>query len=508
MARTRILFVATDALDPTLARQWIDAGHLPTLRGIERSGFSRPTSNPVGLFAGSIWPSFATACSPAHHGRYWYQQLVPGTYRDERFPIDQIARPPFWAALSDAGRRVALLDLPKTAPIEGLRGVQLCDWGTHDPEATGPRSWPPELVDEVTRRFGPDPVGPCDLPRSTPEEYEAFVARLLERIRVKEAFATELLDRGDWDLFAVCFGDSHCVGHQCWHLLDPVHPRHDPELARRVGNPILEVYRALDGAIGRLRERAGGDALTVVLASHGFGPHYGANHLLDRVLGRLEAREPSAGRRLFARLRATWLRTPRPLRRLAEPLNRRLRGALQESLQGPDRAARRAFAIPNGAAWGAVRLNLVGREPNGRVHPGEEADRLMSDLESALSEMVTTDRGAPAVRRVVRTDAIHEGPERHRLPDLLVEWETGAPIPGLRSPRIGEVLGDKLSGRTGDHLPGGRLWCAGPGVSSNGEEEPLATQDVGATLAARLGLRLAGVDGVPIPEVGPDPLPS
>jgi hypothetical protein len=43
--------------------------------------------------------------------------------------------------VSDAGRRVAVLDVPHTRPVEGLNGVQVSEWGAHD-RHFGTRSWP------------------------------------------------------------------------------------------------------------------------------------------------------------------------------------------------------------------------------------------------------------------------------------------------------------------------------------------------------------------------------
>src|SRR6185436_19531560 len=51
-----------------------------------------------------------------------------------------------------------------------------------------------------------------------------------------------------------------------------------------IGDPLRDVYIALDAAVGRLLEAAGPDTTAVVLCSHGMGPHYDGTHLLEEIL--------------------------------------------------------------------------------------------------------------------------------------------------------------------------------------------------------------------------------
>jgi len=63
--------------------------------------------------------------------------------------------------LSEQGRRVAIIDVPKTSPASRLNGIQLVDWGTHDPEL-GFVTLPLSLATDLESRFGPHPVPTCD----------------------------------------------------------------------------------------------------------------------------------------------------------------------------------------------------------------------------------------------------------------------------------------------------------------------------------------------------------
>ena len=84
-------------------------------------------------------------------------------------------------------------------------------------------------------------------------------------------------------------GESHCTGHQLWHLHDPSHPGHDPELVRRLGgDPMREIYRRLDSVVADHLERLGPDDTAYVLFPHGMTAHHDGTHLLDKVLHRLD----------------------------------------------------------------------------------------------------------------------------------------------------------------------------------------------------------------------------
>jgi len=499
----RVLFVGIDAGDADLIRAWAHAGVLPNLRELLARGTSATSENPVGLFVGAVWPSFYTATSPARHARYCFNQIEPGSYAQPKFRPTDVKREPFWNALGRAGRRVAIVDVPKTFPSADLNGIQLVDWGTHDPDH-GYSSWPPALAAELEARFG-HPDHRCDGSGRGIPEFEALRDRLLERIERRGNLVAHLLDREHWDLFGVVFSESHCVGHQFWHVHDPQHPRHDRALADALGDPMRDVYAALDAMLGRLLGQVGSDASVYVLASHGMGPHYDATFLLNEILRRLrEAPHSTLRRRTGELLSRGWARTPMPLRRWLSPLRERTRERLGRAFPSAEvEGSHRYFEVPNNDVYGGIRINLAGREPAGGVLPGADFDAVCDELEHELRQLVNLETGRPLVRRVLRTAEHYVGEHLDALPDLLVEWDREAPIRRIHSPRIGTIEREFDGGRTGDHKPNGLLMAAGPGIPPQRLERPVSVTDIAPTLAARLGVVLAGVDGAPIPELVP-----
>ncbi|HEY9852805.1 MAG TPA: alkaline phosphatase family protein [Leptolyngbyaceae cyanobacterium] len=510
--KTKILFIGIDAADKDLITQWANEGLLPTFKSLFERAAWGITKNPIGLFVGAVWPSFWTGVSPAQHTRYCYSQLIPGTYNTKKFSVFDVEGKPFWDVFSQAGRRVAIIDVPKSFPSENLNGIQIVDWGTHDPDFVGNiYTWPHSLALEVQLKFGRDPIGDCNTVKRTAIGFQEFRDRLMTRIEKKEELSSYFLAQGEWDLFLTVFSDSHCVGHQCWNIHDSTHPKHDPEIANAVGNPIRDTYIAIDAAIGRLLKQVGEDTTVFVLASHGMGPHYDGTFLLDDILSRLEnVKTPVVRQQVAKVLNSSWEQNPiirnllKPLRNyIWKPLRNRFwknDKPLRQGLKEPSRAIRKCFTVPNNDTYGGIRINLVGREPNGKIQPGAEYEAFCQQLTEDLMAVVNLDTGKPLVSRVIRTADIYEGKNMDYLPDLLVEWHREAPISRVSSPKIGTI--EKVFGgvRTGDHKSegNGMVFAIGPSIHPGKIEDPISVIDFAPTLASLLEVSLPDAEGKPI----------
>ena len=80
----------------------------------------------------------------------------------------------------------------------------------------------------------------------------------------------------------------------------------------------------------------------------------------------------------------------------------------------------------------------------------------------------------------------------------MIEWNHDAPIPAVRSQRVGEIRVESLNPRTGDHRPKGLVLAKSTDLTPQALEGDMALVDLAPTLAARLGVALSGIDGKPI----------
>jgi predicted AlkP superfamily phosphohydrolase/phosphomutase len=463
MRRGAVLVFALDAGDPATVAALAASGRLPAFRDVLARAARIPVRNPPGIYVGALWPSFATGRTAARSGYHCWAEVAPGTYAVRDVGPDAVRGEPFWEALDRAGRRVAVLDVPRSRLAARFAGIQVVEYATHD-RAVGFGTWPPSLRGEIERRFGA-PFGGADRPpdgrsiapsdvlhrRGATRDADEMAALVHDERAALEgsiALSEDCLARGPWDLFLTVFGAPHSIGHQCWHLHDPAHPDWDPVTAERLGDPVETAYRRLDASLAtHLRAVRPGD-LVLVLLSHGMAPLYTGHHVLEAVLARLDGE-------------GTW------------------------------------YVVPSGTPASGIRINLAGREPRGVV-PAARFDAACDELAQALGELVDVATGRPVVASVVRVaDHVTRSPD-DTLPDLVVTWSRHGRIDAVRSPRIGELAGRFVFWRTGDHLPEGLLLACGDGVQAGALLPPIGIEDVAPTIAARLGVALDDVDGLPI----------
>ncbi len=482
-----MLVVGFDASDPRLARELADDGRLPAFRSLVAQGASAELPSPWGLFPNATWNTVATGVNAGRHGRYCWGQHVPGTYEVHRMS-HTTPHPPFWRALHRAGRRVAVIDVPEAPrPEPGLDGIQVNGWGRHEEHARFATS-PPELAGEILQRFGEQPRTPCKV-YARDERWAELRDDLVAGIDRKQALCGAYLADEAWDLFMVVFTEGHCIGHQAWAFHDANHPCHDPRLARTVGDPVVDVHLAHDAALGRLLELAGDDTTVVALWPSGVGPNYDATFMFGQIVQRIADRiaPPSPGVRARELARRAWRRTARPLL----PRDPDTRGFVSFS-----NGSRAFYRAPNNEAYGAIRVNLRGREPAGVIEPGPELDALYSRIERELSTWTNFDTGTPLFRSVERVDRHYSGPELDRLPDLIVEFSRDAIVRRAGSPDYGIVEDEYGGTRSGDHYPGGLLVVRGPGIEAGTAVDPVRLVDLAPTISAALGTELDGVEGL------------
>lgn len=493
--------------DDELIARWTASGDMPNLRGLMASGLVGRQNGLPGLYVGAHWPSWIAGCHPGKNRVHSWQQITPGTYDDYRCNAgDHAQRRPFWEALSDAGQRLCVLNVPHSRVSPGLNGLQTVEWGAHD-AAYGFSASSPDLEREILSRFGRHPVsGNSDADRDPPAQL-AFCDDLLTGVRMKQRLTCDFFTRESWDFAAQVFTEAHCAGHLLWHLHDPTYAWDRPAGLCLSSNPLKDVYVAIDGAIGAILATLSEETIVIFLANHGMGSKAHAQHLLDEMLLGLgyAAPKPRTDRRTTWRDRVDpfltwgWQRLPESARERLTPLRdakreivnpERPRAALIE------RASSRVFTVVNNSAHGGLRVNLRGREPRGMVLPGAEYERLLDDVARDLRAIVNLETGEPVVDRVLRCDDHYPGPEREHLPDLFIEWRHGTQVRVVGSDKLPRTEGRYEYVRSGEHRPRGLFVVRGPGIRAGRLQDAVACMDWAPTICTLLGVRPdEGLDG-------------
>ena len=507
-SRPPLVLIAIDAGDKDLIEGWIDEGRLPTLARLRASGCHGRLAGPEHACEHGSWITTFSGMSRSVHGYYSYRQLEPGAYRLENFSPREAKARPFWADLRGSGKRVAVLDAPEVLPVEGLEGVQLANWATHQPDmaALSPAALPKEALATARKVFGSNANISEFAPGSSVGEDRAILARLLERVRRRGALYRHFLAASDFDLVVLGFYEGHKGSHRFW---DYRAESQGEELARAdaaLSQAVRDLYEATDRELGTILDALPDDANVVALSLYGMKDEYPTTDLLDSFLRTLgyqatpAAAEPG-GPSISGRIRRL---VPDGVR---TGISRRLPHSVTERLiaerfrRTTDWSRTTAFAIP-ALFTSFLRVNLRGREPHGIVAPGTEYTEVLDRLTDDLRQLVDPVDGRPAVNAVLRTADVYGDSPPDLLPDLFVEW---TPTTQLRRvlvhPRGVLSQAEPPYLRGNEHTHEGLLIASGPSIGARGAIGDVSILDLAPTFLELLGAESDGLVGRPLAKL-------
>lgn len=531
----RVIAIGLDAAELGLIEKWIAARRLPHIEGLFGRGLvASARTDETGYVAETTWTVFLTGCRPTKTG-YWstvsyspdYSVRETGAYDYSKFQ-------PFYAYCH--GLKVIALDVPHARASASVDGIQVLAWGAHSP--LGPSvSVPPGVFDMIVKRHGKHPTLNDDW-MSIPETESRTISleqALVTGIRRRTDICVDFMRNEPWDLLLVVYGESHSAGHAIWHLSQPDHPLYshyaDPD-----HDPLLNVFQAIDTAVGRILAHAPRDAYVVLFATEGmkanssdlpswvFIPELMFRHSFGGRAGLAKGKAGGQLEPLGRYAEDNWLRSVWSLREDKNPLRRAIRRHAKlcvswaaEKVLGsgfgpahplscrpfnymppmwyrPFWPEMTAFALPS-FSDGYVRINLRGRETHGKVDSADY-DRMCTDISTLLHDLRDGRTGAPVVRSVIRVRDGAETEGRY-LPDadLVVLW-ADRPSDVVDSPACGRI-GPAPLRRSGDHTPRGFFVVAGPGIAG-GRLPDCELVDVAPTILALLGSDIPGhFDGRP-----------
>lgn len=522
-SRQRVLALAVDAPNQLLLQQWIDAGDLPNLAQLRARSRCFTLQSEKRFSNEHCWIPVLTG-RRRDRWSHWLDAWDPQAYQFKEASLYDWLQAPLFYALGSR-RHVVAFDL--AAPVvDNVQGVQVSGFAVELNESF-PQSAPPELMDRLVARYGPDPklerhqqvtnavsqreglswiVPSC----YRQDRMQAFSEALLASVERRTAACLELLDSEPWDLFIAAYSEIHSAGHILWHLSQP-HPL--SVLRGEAADPMRAVYLAIDESIARLVVAAGEDVTVVVFtldatvvdslenARAVFLPEfmYRWNFPGEAALAVGDPQTPPVAPRLDYQQHwkhEIWaLRTPAGDRVLESPVHQEARGDPMSWCPGnwyaPCWPRMRAFAMPS-VADGSVRLNVRGREARGQVEPADfaaECDRLAHDI----ATLVDARTGRPIVREVlrVRDDPFDADPGKPPA-DLIVVCHEDGPLDVVDSPLVGRI-GPIPFFRTSSHQAHGcvlenLMFVRQPGVEPVSQASGCARlEDVPATLLALMG---------------------
>jgi predicted AlkP superfamily phosphohydrolase/phosphomutase len=246
-----------------------------------------------------------------------------------------------------------------------------------------------------------------------------FLHQCTEADAEREKMFFDALDKTRRGLVCCVFDGTDRVQHMFWRYIDPEHPAKEGFGDIRLTQAIPELYERMDALVGKTMAACDDpDTLLLVISDHGFKTfRYGID--LNRWLiesGYMTLKEPANGKRYLATV--DWSKT-------------------------------RAYA--QGLA--GVYLNIEGREAQGIVKEGAEADALRKEICEKLTGLIDPRRNAVAVNKGYNAREFYRGPYAAEAPDVIVGYNEGYRVSWEAA--VGDITDHVFSNNTkawsGDH---------------------------------------------------------
>lgn len=520
----RILIIGLDGASYHLVKQWRD--DLPNLRRLMDAGTSGILKSILPPRSIPAWYCFATGMNPAKLGVFGFSQRRPGTYDYTFANFSFCHAPAFWEWANRHGIRTGVVHVPGTFPPRPVDGFLLSGWPAPTNRGSLTYTEPAALSRQIDHTLGEnfEFVSPKAIERDNDAEM------LRERRRILQMHgdvAEHLLSTRDWQIGMVVFSPLDRASHQFWRHMDTNHPRHEPALATQFGTALKQVYKDSDAQLGRLLDVLGEDDSVFVVSDHGFGPIYRnfyVNEWLERKGYLVLEDDKRVGdvdwaTELIGRLSAplfTLNETSPLFRRLAAPFKKRLfSNFIRDSYvhtkeQGRVRINHLPIDWPRTRAYcpdeSSLYLNLRGRDPEGTVAPGAEAEHLLAEISAGLRAITDPVSGAPLDIDIYRKEDIYSGPYLADAPEMTIVVD-GFETAVMAELGSGNLFEDDIAW-SGTHNLDGLFVAQGPAIRA-GTRLDAGLMDIAPTVLHYYGLPIPSeADGTVLRELfeaGSDP---
>jgi predicted AlkP superfamily phosphohydrolase/phosphomutase len=373
----KVVVIGPDGTPLSLISRLIAEGELPNFARIFQDGSVRPMTSAIPSVSSVAWSSFMTGKNPGKHGIYGFLDRAPNSY-DTYIPNSGAMRSEtLWEILGRHDKRVVVMNVPVTYPPREVNGILVAGFLSPKLEkATYPAQVGQQLKN-VGYRLDVDPW-------QAREDRDKFLEDLYYTLEQREKAMSLFMETEDWDFFMLQIMETDRLHHFLWEPMEEGDEKYAPAF--------LKLYHQLDGLLGRLYDRLSDDTTLVVMSDHGF-----CTMKKEVYINR-------------------WLQDRGWLSFTKDP---------PESLKDihPDS---KAYSMDPGRIF----VNLRGREPQGKVNPGQEYEALRTELVEALGRLDDPESGEPMIEAIYRREEIYSGPCYDQAPDLVAMPRRGYDLKG------------------------------------------------------------------------------
>ena len=500
------MIVGLDGATMSLIKQWAEEGKLPNLGRMMKEGVWGNLKSTQPYITSTAWSSFATGLNPGKHGIFDFYQHVRKTF-DIYFTNSGVRRgKTLWQRLSEAGKKVCVINVPMTYPPEEVNGILVS--GMDSPGLDSQFTYPGDVKEKLRSACGEyiidihfDEV----LEKNTIElrHYHEFFKRLTAMVDNRCRATESLMETLPWDLLVTVFVAPDRSQHQFWKFMDATHPEHNPAEAAELGDVICKIYQACDTALGKLLAKIDNDTSVLIMSDHGAGPEHRVFYLRTwlQQKGFLVRQDKKQSGFNLKRGVITTLKRSFALGKkiLPKPLKARLKSKI-----GRDKyiAMRLFFDVDwskttaySEGVCGNIFINLKNREPEGIVDSPAEFERIIERISRELMKVKDPKTGEKVIKAVHRKEDLYTGELLEQAPDLLVEGNPGYHCRGdsfSREAAIGDEALFADAPMSGTHILNGAFLAMGPHFKQGHQVMDAEIIDILPTVLH--------LQGLPIPE--------
>jgi predicted AlkP superfamily phosphohydrolase/phosphomutase len=370
--KKRVVVIGLDGVPFTYMHRLLDEGRLPNFRAIVGEGSFVQMDTTLPNVSSVAWASFMTGQNPGKHNIYGFVDRQPGSLQTF-FPNGrQMRTPALWEILSQAGKRVFAMNVPVTYPPRPVNGIVVGCFLSPSIEKAAPNA----EVAKVLRRLNYCIDADSTQARHNKEDFLPHIDEVFERRLDAMRY---FWHQEPWDFFMAHVMETDRLHHFFWEEMEQGHPKFGPAF--------LQFYERVDQMLGEVRSWLDEHTTLIILSDHGFC---------------------SIKQEVYVN---TWLHQAGYLG---------YRAAQASSL---------ADMAPSSAAYsldpGRIFLNVQGREPEGRIAPGKEYERVRTEISEAILKMTDPATGTPMVDHVYHREQLYQGPCATSAPDIVLSMREG-----------------------------------------------------------------------------------
>ncbi len=392
----RVVFIGLDGTPYTFMQRLIAEGRAPNAARLAEQGSLLRMDSMWPWVSSVAWSSMMTGVNPAKHNIFGFIDRDPATYKQFIPTARNIKATTLWEVLSQAGKKVIVVNVPVTYPPRQVNGLLVSGFLSPSlDKAVTPASYLPTLK-SLGYIVDADPWKARESKDLALQEVNAALDA-----RIRTLF--HLVENEAWDYLHLHIMETDRLHHFLWQQMEEGHPTYAPAF--------YDFYRRIDDMLGQLASKLDGNTTLMWMADHGFctikKEVYVNRWLMDKG----------------------WLK----LRNVP-----------------PDRKKGLTEIDPESVAYsldpGRVVIRVRGREKEGQVAPGADYERIRDEIGAAALEMRDPDSGEPIFQAVFKREELYHGPYLEQAADLIL-----APYDGYdpKGPLYKETLtykGDELVG--------------------------------------------------------------